>query len=516
MIVDDEVNILEGIASIVDWKKYNSIVSGKAYHGEMAFESIMLNQPNIVITDIKMPGLNGVELIEKVHKYYPEIKFIILSGHDDFEFAKTAMQYGVKHYLLKPSSRKKIENALEKVIIELEEEKEKEHFIESIKRDFKRVAPIARKQFLLELMMNKSYGEREWNYYHQLFDSQPIKKEVRLIVMVIDGPHEFKHLFALKEIMLEVGREDMAIHLLTTIGGKIAILLEDLSIEFLLTKLKTVKKLFSEYYHSEFTTTISNSANIKQVQELYKEANDCLTQRFYLGNGSIITMSDLHRYKTNFENVQFDHKDITFSLKSGNKEQLQQHIDDFFRKIEQNRFKVSVVKSHCIELLMSIIREANRGEIDTFFEKITRFHEFKTLAQIKKFIEEIAYQIVLQNYEETRQVQHDIIQRVIQYIEEKISDESLSLGHIAEDVIYMNPDYLGRLFKKEVGETFSAFLIKLRIEKAIELIEESNTVKIYMIADQVGFGNNPRYFGQVFKRHTGVTPTEYKTGTGSR
>lgn len=116
LIVDDEINILEGIATMINWKSCNARLIGKASHGKMAFDMILNNPPNIVITDIKMPGINGVELIEKTHKYYPHIKFIILSGHDEFEFAKTAMQYNVQHYILKPSNRHKIEEAIKEVI----------------------------------------------------------------------------------------------------------------------------------------------------------------------------------------------------------------------------------------------------------------------------------------------------------------------------------------------------------------------------------------------------------------
>jgi|SRR5690625_809118 len=124
-IVDDEINIVHGIAKLVNWTECQAALSGKAYHGQMALEMIQQDVPHIVLTDIKMPEINGIELIEKVQAQFPHIKFIILSGYDEFEFAKTAMKYGVKHYLLKPTNRKKIEKALKEVISDLEDEAEK-------------------------------------------------------------------------------------------------------------------------------------------------------------------------------------------------------------------------------------------------------------------------------------------------------------------------------------------------------------------------------------------------------
>jgi two-component system response regulator YesN len=512
LLVDDEINILEGIAKIVDWNGSNAILAGKAYHGQMAFELVSNDPPDIVITDIKMPGLNGVELIEKVLRFHPKVKFIILSGHDEFEFAKTAMKYGVKHYLLKPSNRRKIEEALQEVIVELEQENIRKEFIKNIKANFNKVIPIAKKQFLSEYIVNKSFGMREWDYYQQLFEMQPIHGKVRLIVMVIDDHHDFKQLFALKEIMLGLVNQGMIVHLSTTIGEKAVLLIEDQLLEVLLAKIEEAKGLFSEYYHMKFTTTISNPAKIEQIQRLYKEANDCLTQRFYLGNGSIITMNDLRKYQTNFENIQFDHGKITFALRSGNQQQVQYYLDEFFDEIKRANFEVTVVKSHCLELLMSIIRQAKSEDIEMFLAQITHFQEFETLEEIKTFVEQLSEELALQNYDETRQTQHNIIQKVIHYLKDNISDELLSLSQIADHVVYMNPDYLGRLFKKELGKNFSTYLIELRIEKAIGLMRQSNTVKVFEIANRVGFGNNPRYFGQVFKKHIGVTPTEYKQG----
>src|SRR5699024_1749311 len=135
-----------------------------------------------------------------------------------------AMKYGVKHYLLKPTNRLKIENALQEVILELEAEREKESFINQVRKSFKKVVPIAKEHFLKEFIMNQSYGSQEWEYYVNLFNIDPIKRNLRLMLMAIDQFHEFEQLFGLKEIILKVIDQEI-IYLSTMIGEKILILI---------------------------------------------------------------------------------------------------------------------------------------------------------------------------------------------------------------------------------------------------------------------------------------------------
>lgn len=509
LLVDDEINIIEGIAKIVNWKNCHAQLIGKAYHGKMAYQMIKKDTPDIVLTDIKMPELNGVQLIEKVHVHHPNVKFIILSGYDEFEFAKTTMKYGVKHYLLKPTNRQKIESALKSVIKDLEADKQRDAFLSKIRGDLKSVLPIAKKHFLKEFIMNKSYGVREWDKYKHLFNMASLKQPLRLIVMVIDDDHNFEHLFALNELGTDMLRGDV-VHLSTMIGNKIVILLENQPTVNLNKKIKNIRSLFYNYYELTFTTAISSSAGIEQVQELYKETNDCLTQRFYLGSGSIITVKDIRKYKHNATNTQFNYEDIIFSIRSGNVKHVNCLLQDLFQQIKQENLEVGMVKSYCLELLMYIIRQVKKGQIDIFLQQIVHFQEFKTLQEIKLFIMKIAEEITRVHYDETRKTQHKIIQKVISYVKEHLDDENLSLLKVADEVVYMNPDYLGRLFKKEVGKKFSTYLVHSRVQKAVDLMHEMDEVKVFEIASQVGFGNNPRYFGQVFKKHTGITPSEYK------
>ncbi|SDJ77896.1 response regulator transcription factor [Sediminibacillus albus] len=510
LLVDDEINILEGIAALVDWEKCGTTLQVKAFNGQMAFEFIKDNPPDIVITDIKMPGLNGVELIQRVHRIYPDIKFIVLSGYDEFQFAKTAMECNVKHYLLKPSNEKKIEAALQQVVADLEEQQRKQVFMENMRSHLQKVMPKAKEQFLKDYITNKKYNIQDWESYSQLFDLNTNSTEFRLIVLAVDEAHEYEQQFALKQMVTGEMGKNRDIPLSTTIGEKIVLLAEDVPLPELTAKLKETKQTYKNFYQKTFTTAISDPGGIGQLRSMYNEALNCLTQRFYLANGSIITVQDIGKEAGRFKDLQYDHEDLILAVRSGNTDVVHIYLTEFFDDIRCQKYEAGLVKSHSLEMYMSIIRQAGKGDMDHYFQQVIFFQQYERFDEIKQFIISVAEEITNYHYERTKQTQTNIIRRVVAYVEENLADTELSLTKIAAEVLYMNPDYLGKLFKKEKGERFSNFLISRRIESAIDIIKDSEQVKVFEVAEAVGFGNNPRYFGQVFKKYTGVTPTEFK------
>lgn len=510
LLVDDEINILEGIAAMIDWKSCGTNLVAKAYNGQMAYEMILNEQPDIVLCDIKMPGIDGLELIEKVHKPFPYIKFVILSGHDEFDFAKTAMQYSVKHYLLKPSNEHKIQETLKQVVQELNEEKQRESFIRNIRSDLEKVMPKAKEQFLKEFITNKTYGRSEWDYYSQLFGIHTTARTFRLIVFMIEGDHDFEQIFVLKKIATEAIKTKQRISLSTTIGKRVVILLENGRFQELMAELKKTREVFGHYYQLGITISVSNAGGIEQLRQLYSETLECLTHRFYLDEGSIITMSDINHSESTYEDLQFDHENLILAMRSGNLEEVKHYLNEFFTIIKRAKYEVNLVKSHALELFMSIIRQAKKDEMNLLFQQASRFQAFETLDQVKDFIVSVSEEVTEMIYDSTKEIQSATIKKVMNYVENHFCDQVLSLSKISNEVFYMNPDYLGKLFKKETGQKFSSYLINLRIEKATELIRNSDQVKVFEVAEEVGFGSNPRYFSQVFKKNTGYTPSEYK------
>ncbi|UKS65084.1 response regulator [Rossellomorea marisflavi] len=507
LIADDELNILEGIAALVRWGECGTELTYKAHNGVMAYEWIRENPVDIVITDIKMPGMNGVELIQKVHAIHPHIRFIVLSGYDEFEYAKGVMEYNVKHYLLKPSNEEKIEEALQQIVEGLDEEKQKQEVYQEIQQSLHRVLPIAKEQFLKDYLTGKTYWPEDWEHYGKLFDLR--EETYRILVFHLDDDHDIDERFVLKEALTNELLKHHHIILSTITGERILLLIEGEAAgeRELIEHIKEFRKEYSTYYRKTFTTALSEPSTPEGLKEAYGETISCLSQSFYLGNNSILTTRDVRDEAVSNDTLLFDHDEFLYMLKSGNVEEAECHLRHFFIEIDEKRYPVNVLKSHCIELFMLMIRQSQR--MDDLLKDVMIVSNLDSFEELRSFIENAARDIAGERFQRNKVSQSSIIQRMMDYVDEHLSDPDLSLSQVANDVLYMNSDYIGKLFKKEKGEKFSNYLLDKRIQKAVDLMERSGEIKVFEVAEAVGFGNNPRYFGQVFKKYVGVTPKEY-------
>lgn len=278
MLVDDERVILEGISQVVDWAAAGTELVDTARNGIEALDKIGQSRPDIIITDISMPGLDGLGLIEKASEAYPGLRFIMLSGYKEFEYARRAMQYGVKHYLLKPCNENQIHDALSELLQEHQDAQVKEHVAGEMKQRLQRVLPHVKEQFLLEFMTNQTYGPVDLEYYQELFDLELEDNEVRLLLFRIADEHDYSHLFAIKNIA-----SDLLPHVLlsTTIEGKLLILLGDSADSVGLKKsIEEVRAAFTRLYKLEVTAALSEADRMIQSRRLFREALQCLNHRF--------------------------------------------------------------------------------------------------------------------------------------------------------------------------------------------------------------------------------------------
>ncbi|TYP76459.1 response regulator [Paenibacillus methanolicus] len=529
LLVDDERIILEGIASVVEWDKHGTRLAGKAVNGKDAVRLIEAQPPDIVITDIRMPELGGIELIQWAKERYPRMHFIVLSGHEEFASAQTAMKLGVRHYLLKPCSEDEIAGVLDEAVEELRERERQESFKASTMEQLARVLPQIKEQFLKECLMNKTYSKRDWDYYGGLLGLDIDDRSVRLLLFEIEGSCEFEHLFALHNIAEELVRESGRHVLLnTTIGERLVLLVEEGELAEWLALLERVKRIYGQYFRLDLTIAVSHPGLITQLRMLYRETQACLSHRFYLGEGSIITSEDIHHPAEGLPmELEVDTEAFAIAVRSGNTERAREFVRETIARLKASKLDVGLVKSCVLELYLVLLREKGRAKpswsagadgsgqararpmrgLETF---LLREDAFDTLDQTEDYLLQAAVEAAERNYEANVQTQSKVIAQVVRYVEDHLDDESLTLSKLAHDIFYLNVDYLGKLFRKETGEKFSLYMIRVRMEEAMRLIARAESVKILDIAAKVGFRGNPQYFSQVFKKHTGSTPSEYK------
>ena len=253
LLVDDERIILDGISRIVDWRSLQTELIGTARNGVEAFEFIQRQAPDIIISDIRMPGMDGLELVARVHEAYPHIRFVLLSGFGEFDYASRAMQYGVKHYLLKPTNEGKIGEALHEIVAELEQETSKESFVRNMKAELEKVMPHVKEQFLKEFVTNKTYGKWDWDYFRSLFKLD-FDYQIRLLLFQLEEGFEFEHLFAIKNIAQEILDSPL---LSTTIGNHVLILIEESDhIDQLHERIYHIRDTFQNYYKMDATIAL--------------------------------------------------------------------------------------------------------------------------------------------------------------------------------------------------------------------------------------------------------------------
>ncbi|MFP3122465.1 response regulator transcription factor [Ectobacillus funiculus] len=510
LLVDDERIILEGISNGIDWAALDTILVDTARNGVEAYEKIVREQPHIVISDIKMPGMDGLALAAKVHQEFPSIRFILLSGFSEFEYARSAMQYGVKHYLLKPCNEHTIMETLEKVIGELKEEEDKEQFVQGIKSRFETAQPYIKEQLLKEFISNKIYTNRDLSYYQRLFNIELSDQQVRLLLFQLEGEFAFEHMYALKNIAEEILVSPL---LSTIIGEYVLFIMEEGEAAQLQDQIKLIREKFFQFYGLDTTVAVSEADHIRSARRLYQETLECLNHRFYLGEGSIITKKDITSVSQDSDfSIEFDEQQFCLLIKSGHWEDAREEITSFFTTLINKRLGIHLTKSYVMQLFLVMVQTCDSEHMNVYMEKIPSLMAMNTVQQMKTFFEQTAEEITLTYYNCHKTKHSSIINKVIGIINEHLGNPDLSLKWVANQMLYMNADYLGKLFKQETGERFSNYVMKVRIEKAMEQIKQMDDVKIVTLAEMIGFGDNPQYFSQVFKKHTGCTPSEYRRG----
>lgn len=397
LLVDDERIIREGIANLIDWASNDIEFIGTAKNGVEAYEIILKENPHIVITDIRMPLMDGLELIEKVKKINENIIFIILSGYGEFDYAKKAMQQGVKHYILKPCNENKIIEVLDEIKDEIDEKYNKDELISSSKRNLDIVMPLAKEEFLRNYSMNRNYPIGEIKYYKNLLG---INDEfLRIIILKPEGECGYEEKFTIIDISNEeIGKDNVLLG--TIIGNHVLLLIKDIEFDRLIKLLNSIKINFKNYYEVNMSAGISDVGSFDDIPTMYKKA--------------------------------------------------QLSVKEIPEKAAQEDYKVIVEK------------------------------QSKLVNTIKK------------------------------YVNENIENSELSLKWLASKYIFMNVGYLSKVFNKKTGEKFAHYLMRVRMERAMELIEKSDEDKVYEVAEKVGLGDNPQYFSQLFKKFTGYSPSEYK------
>lgn len=516
LIVDDDQIDIEGLSRFVNWKELGYNVIGSAHSATEAVGIIETEYVDVVLTDIVMPGKNGLELIKDALEINPNIKTVLLSGHSEFQYAKEALRLGAFDYLMKPVDFNELKSIFEKLKISLHEDiLAKQKQVEFMK--------ILRMQFLNNIAGGVIQNPE---YIH--------KKAYEIGIDLTDESFCIIRFLVLNEKShknLEHGDYDSFKSALT---GEIANYLEsygkayafennisEISVIFYpkdLTKLESIlKKLM-------LTIDIVKSINlylgvggiyntVGMLSHSYREAGKALDYR-YINKSSLLFYKNMSRFITGKPVVPANlEESIQEHLLHDNEEAFEEHILNIISELyTDNMYDRGVLLEACIEILLIINRflgKYHSREVQTAqsdHNVIGTLLKIDNYEEIKKFISSYLRKTISGLHTVREKPLGLAIESVLRYINEHYN-ENLSLQKLS-DVVYMHPTYLSKLFKEKTGENFSEYIMKVRIEQSKKLLQDLS-LRMYDVCEMVGY-DSPKHFGRIFKEITGITPKDFR------
>ena len=512
LLVDDERIIREGLAKKISWNSYNMTLFGEAANGEEGLERICNDDIHIVITDIKMPGMDGLELIRRAQQVKPDVRFIVLSGYDEFEFAQAAMQYGVRHYLLKPTKTQEIDRILREVSADVARQEEEHSLLERIKQDMTKNLPLIKEQFFRDLIMHKMYTSREMSSYLSFFGIPPQSvTKVTLILFNPAGEQSYEKLFSL-QLICRRRLEERGLILTTIVKESLVTVVRDMGTKELLERIGEIKSRFSRFYNQPVSAAVSGSASLHSVHTLYEEARNLLKYKFYCGEDSIITRQDALEGAGNYDQTDLKYyiEEVCLAIRCGHESDYCVALQSFWSELRLHKLPQRGIRHAVIDLLLTAARYSGYENLAHYIDCLKRVEETDTLEELESMIDECCRAVVKKNFDLFSSRKNKLVEKLKEKIQENLPQPELTLKWLARTLIYANVDYLSKLFKRETGETFRHYLTRLRVEEAKNLLQRFPEIPVAEVARKVGFGENARYFCTVFRKCVGQPPIAYR------
>ena len=533
LIVDDDAFARNELKNMIDWEENGFTLCGEASNGYIAIDLLEKTCPDILITDISMPAMDGIELIEHVKSSFPNTLVIALSGYDDFDYVRQSMVKGAKDYILKHRLNKNVLlDLLNKLCNDILEQREahKEKELEQNKFSSNRL--LKRQNFVRQLIKGDFPDIKTIsNTISDLELNIDVRRNI-LLVMEIDDYYLMEESYSLEEMrsykntILDISRQALLE------WGKGEIFHVDRGRFLFILSLGTMVSSHSIYTRvveiiGDVRKGIKNFLNLTacfaiskiydeiiHTNKIYEEALNALMDKFYNGKDKIFTVDAI----TNINNVFIsltieDEKNIALILNSSDKTKVIDYIDGIFERIIEHKASYKSVQMICAELIIIVNKIIKEYGLDSSFIyrdneiPYSRIQKYDNIDDVRKWILDI-YAKLASLLEECGIVDRYGIhtQNAIKFINNNFNKD-ISLDDTAKH-IGVSSSYLSRTFKDDCGKGFNEYLNMVRVGKA-KLYLNNEEIKLKSIIYKVGF-NNYNYFFKVFKNITGMTPVEYR------
>ena len=531
-LVEDEMVIRRGIKNSIDWEKEGYIFCGEASDGELAYPMIIKEKPDILITDIRMPFMDGLELCKLVKKELPNIKILILSGYDEFDYAKEAIRLGVTEYLLKPISSGKLLEALNGVSESIRREKEDKDLVRKYMEEMRENTEHEKQKFFEQMIagnlsmadaletgkkyeMNLSAG-----MYNLLLFRFTLGEENRKSGELLgEAEYAIEKLTERLEYVFEFQRgvEGWAFLLMADNEEQMSERVKELS--------KDLEEIMKNYSTIAYFGGIGQPvARLRELEESFREAERALAARFTMELNRIISVEDIRMAQnvdtlddieiTSFGEIEKTRTMLEKFLNNGAEDEKDEFVDVYINELPEENLKSVLMRQYIIMdayiVMMSFCEkiEGIEGEMQAQSEELKNsMKTIQTLEEIKNYIRMLLKKIIGVRDTISGRRYSDIIEIAKDQIRKTYMSDEISLNTIAAEV-GMSPSYFSSIFSKEMGKTFVEYLTEIRMDRAKELLMCSS-MKTSEIGYEVGY-KDPHYFSYIFKKTQNCTPKEFR------
>lgn len=511
MIVDDDSFVLDGLKNEIDWESLHIQIAVSCSNGTEALQILEKEQIDILLTDVKMPGMNGLELTKEALGRRPELKIVIISGYGEFEYAQQAIKCGVFDYLLKPVSVDMIRSVFQRLVGKLDESRADQSEREEL------LTPILNQKIYYDILFGIHNGQTEREVQRQKkfsrFQAAAVRIDIRSAEDTLKLENTVKQIFELLQ-----QRKERLNYVPLLMGNEEIFILFSLYLNEEQSLVEDFLRRFQEEVSAVLGITVSVGLSgcfkdLWSSSQNYRNAGLAVERRFYLGYNQIIHFDRL-KIPSNIDITllvqsrsvllegleNWDYKSVISELEV---------LEEVLRqKIQLNMDQVRRIGIELYSMLQSVHNHRNPltdSECEMYSRVGSKMNEAGTFEELFDILKNL-YTDVLSREEGKSGKSHRAVEQAIEYVKNNINT-NISLAKVAQKV-YLSPNYLGKIFKEEMHMGFNEYLETYRMETAKKLLK-SGRYKVYEVSSMVGY-RNPNYFSKVFTEYTnGISPSDY-------
>jgi two-component system response regulator YesN len=520
-LVEDEMVTRNGIRDNVDWESVGFKLCGEASDGEMALPLIEETQPDVLITDIKMPFMDGLQLSRIVREHMPWVKIVILSGHNEFEYAQSALKMGVTEYLLKPVGATDIQHVLENLAEMLRKEHKEQEHMKQLQQTLEGNLTLQREQFLLRLVMGgvPSADAIEQSQHYGL---DIVAKYYLVALMAVElceenQPFDYHEYRMVEGIVSDLVANHADVLMTKKDVEELILLFKGDSHEQLIEEATFLSRQAKKNVESQTQCDLSveMGSPVQRLGDIHHSFAEALVR--IKGPGKQALPQGSETGESQFELRNIDQVRIENYIKFGSLDDFDEFMSSCIQPIEMSLRNSRLIRQYFIvDILLTIAQFTSDlgGEVDKIVPQVLNLEEFldavNTLDRIKIDMKDIFANALAFRDQRTDHERLKLIHQAKDYIDNNFMDPTLQLKNVASR-FNLSPSHFSSVFHEEIGETFRNYLGDLRINRAKELLRTTN-LKVSEIAHKSGY-RDPHYFSTAFKKKCSRTPQQFRNQT---